>query len=44
MKAIIFALIVLVGVDVCAYQARHLHGIGQSIAAVGGEFGEWMYQ
>ena len=44
MKAIIFALIVLLGVDVAAYDARHVHAMGRGFAAAGHEFGEWMYQ
>lgn len=44
MKAVIFALIVLMGVDLAAYRGAHLHAVGAHLAGVGHEFGEWMYQ
>lgn len=44
MKAVIFALIVLLSVDLFAYHGRHLHGIGSGLAAAGHEIGSWVYQ
>ncbi|WP_425228169.1 hypothetical protein [Sphingomonas sp.] len=44
MKAVIFALIVLLGVDIFHYHSGHLHALGDNLAGIGHEFGSWMYQ
>ena len=43
MKAVIFALIVLLGIDVGVYHSAHLHALRENVAAFGDSIGEWVY-
>ncbi|WP_419809698.1 hypothetical protein [Sphingomonas sp.] len=44
MKAVIFALIVLLGVDQVACHGRYIHAIGAGMSDAGHEIGSWVFQ
>lgn len=44
MKAVIFALIVLLGLDLTVYGGSHLHHLAANMAGAGHEIGAWVYQ
>lgn len=43
MKAIIFALLVLIGVDLAFNHGAGLHRFGQGVSAFGDGIGAWVY-
>lgn len=43
MKAVIFALIVLLGVDLGMYHGSHLRHFGQNLAGFGESIGAWVF-
>lgn len=43
MKAIIFALTVLLGIDVGVYHGAHLRGLRENVIAFGASVGAWVY-
>ncbi|WP_214679898.1 hypothetical protein, partial [Escherichia coli] len=44
MKAVIFACIVLLGIDLVAYGGGHMRSLGANLQGAGHEVGSWVYQ
>ena len=44
MKALIFALIVLLAIDLVGYHGAHVRAFGDHLSAAGDEIGSWVFQ